>query len=68
MAFKTAKKICKRMKKHSRKLAFEYAHRLHRWKHKKEYSDQYLIFLSDLFSDRPVKRNYNFFSYFVKKS
>ena len=33
-----------------------------------KYSDQYLIFLSDLFSDRPVKRNYNFFSYFVKKS
>jgi predicted O-methyltransferase YrrM len=33
-----------------------------------KYSDQYLIFLSDLFTDRPVKRNYNFFSYFVKKS
>ncbi len=33
-----------------------------------KYSDQYLIFLSDLFSDIPVKCNYNFFSYFVKKS
>jgi hypothetical protein len=33
-----------------------------------KYSDQYLIFLSELFSDKPVTRNYNFFSYFVKKS
>jgi predicted O-methyltransferase YrrM len=33
-----------------------------------KYAGKYLIFLSDLFSGRPVKRNYNFFSYFVKKS
>jgi predicted O-methyltransferase YrrM len=33
-----------------------------------KYDGEYLIFLSDLFSKRPVKRNYNFFSYFVKKS
>jgi hypothetical protein len=34
----------------------------------RQYSDQYHIYLSDLFTDRPVKPNYNFFSYFVKKS
>lgn len=33
-----------------------------------ENSVQYHVYLSHLFSNGPVKRNYNFFSYFVKKS
>ena len=32
------------------------------------FSDNYQISLSDLFSGRPVKRNYKYFSYFYKKS
>ena len=33
-----------------------------------KYSDTYDISLSELFNDRPVNRNYNFFSCLVKKS
>jgi hypothetical protein len=39
MAYKTTQKISKRIKKQLRKLGLEYAHRLHRWEHKKEYVD-----------------------------
>lgn len=32
------------------------------------YATKYQICLSDLFSGKPVKRNYNYFSYFIKKN
>ena len=39
MALITAKKISKRIRKHTRKLSLRYAHRMHRWEHNKEYAD-----------------------------
>jgi len=44
MPQKTVEKIYKRYKKHVRKLSLAYAHRLHRWEHRKEYAviDRYL--------------------------